>query len=71
MATTLADVLTRRTRAHLRDRAACRAAAADVADLLAPERGWDAAETARQVADYRAMCDAEVAAAATTAGSSA
>jgi glycerol-3-phosphate dehydrogenase len=71
MATTLADVLTRRTRAHLRDRAACHAAAADVAELLAPELGWDAAETARQVTDYRAMCDAEVAAAATTAGSSA
>jgi glycerol-3-phosphate dehydrogenase len=71
MATTLADVLTRRTRAHLRDRAACHAAAADVAELLAPELGWDAAETARQVTDYRAMCDAEVAAAAATAGSSA
>jgi glycerol-3-phosphate dehydrogenase len=71
MATTLADVLVRRTRAHLRDRAACRSAAADVAELLAPELAWDVAETARQVADYRAMCDAEVAAAATTAGSSA
>lgn len=64
MATTLTDVLTRRTRAHLHDRAACRAAAPDVAALLEPELGWDAAETARQVADYLALCDAEEAAAA-------
>jgi glycerol-3-phosphate dehydrogenase len=71
MATTLTDVLVRRTRAHLRDRAACYAAAADVAALLAPELGWNPDETARQVAEYQAMCDAEVAAAASTAGSSA
>ena len=63
MATTLDDVLVRRTRAHLFDRSATLAVAADVADLLAPELGWDAAETERQVARYRALCDAEEAAA--------
>jgi glycerol-3-phosphate dehydrogenase len=70
MATTLVDVLARRTRAHLHDRAACLAAAPDVAALLGRELGWSAAEVVRQVDDYRAMCAAEVAAAA-TAGSSA
>ena len=50
MALTLLDVLARRTRALLRDRAATVAAAPDVAALLAPLLGWDSAETARQVA---------------------
>ncbi len=63
MATTLIDVLTRRTRAHLEDRAACFAAAPDVARLLAPDLGWDADETSRQIADYRNLCAAEIAAA--------
>jgi glycerol-3-phosphate dehydrogenase len=52
MATTLVDVLTRRTRAHLLDRAATQAAAADVAALIAPELGWDDVETKRQVEEY-------------------
>jgi glycerol-3-phosphate dehydrogenase len=59
MATTLIDVVCRRTRAHLRDRAATLAAAPSVAALLAAELGWDAAETDRQVAAYRALCAAE------------
>ena len=63
MATTLVDVLTRRTRAHLQDRAACLAAAPDVADLLAGELGWDTAETADQVAAYGRLCDDELEAA--------
>ena len=67
MATTLDDVLLRRTRAHLRDRAACLAAAADVATLLARELGWNAAETERQVAAYRDLCAAEERAARTGA----
>jgi glycerol-3-phosphate dehydrogenase len=71
MATTLVDVLARRTRAHLHDRAACLAATLAIAELIGRELGWTADEAARQVADYRAMCAAEVAAAATTAGSSA
>jgi len=70
MATTLADVLARRTRAHLHDRAACLAAATGVAELLGRELGWSAAEVARQVDEYRAICAAELAA-ATPAGSSA
>jgi glycerol-3-phosphate dehydrogenase len=71
MAITLIDVLARRTRAHLHDRGACLAAAPDIAELLGQELGWTVAEVARQVDDYRAMCDAEVAAAVTPAGSSA
>ena len=62
MATTLVDVFARRTRAHLLDRAACLAAAPDVAALLGRELDWSADEVARQVADYRALCAAEVAA---------
>ena len=53
MATTLEDVLARRTRAHLLDRAATLAAAPDVADLLAKELGWDARERDRQLAELR------------------
>ena len=52
MATTLDDVLARRTRARLRDAAATAAAAADVAALVAPELGWTPAEQAEQVARY-------------------
>ena len=64
MATTLDDVLTRRTRARLFDRDAARRAATSTAVLLAAELGWDAAEQARQVADFEARCDEETAAAA-------
>jgi glycerol-3-phosphate dehydrogenase len=63
MATTLVDVVTRRTRAHLQDRAACLAAAPDVARLLAPELGWDHDETAAQVDAYRTLCATEALAA--------
>ncbi len=59
MATTLTDVLTRRTRAHLLDRAATLTAAPAVAELLAGELGWDADETARQLADYVALAEHE------------
>jgi glycerol-3-phosphate dehydrogenase len=62
MATTLDDVLLRRTRAHLHDRNACLAAAEDVAALLAAELGWTADQQAAQVAAYRALCDAELSA---------
>lgn len=55
MATTLVDVLARRTRAHLLDRSATLAAAPAVAELLAPELGWDEVETKRQVEDYGAV----------------
>ena len=61
MATTLVDVLTRRTRAHLFDRVATLAAAPDVAQLLASELGWDAAEGERQLADYHDLVARELA----------
>ena len=65
MATTLDDVLTRRTRAHLEDRAATISAAPAIAELIAPELGWDSDETGRQVEQYMALCDAEISAAQT------
>lgn len=63
MATTLVDVLTRRTRAHLQNRLACLDAAPSVAELLATELGWDDADVATQIAAYRGLCDDELAAA--------
>src|SRR5262249_13577416 len=59
MAPTLADVLSRRTRARLLARDGGRAAAADVARLLAPELGWDEARVAREVDEYRSGVDRE------------
>ncbi len=53
MARTVDDVLSRRTRARLLARDASAAAADSVAALLAPELGWDAAETQRQADAYR------------------
>jgi glycerol-3-phosphate dehydrogenase len=55
MATTLDDVLSRRTRARLLARDASVAAAPAVARLVAPELGWDAAA---QDAEVRAYVDA-------------
>ncbi len=63
MATTLVDVLTRRTRAHLQNRTACLDAAPVVAELLSVELGWDDDETAAQIESYRRLCDDELAAA--------
>jgi glycerol-3-phosphate dehydrogenase len=60
MATTVDDILSRRTRARLETRDASADAAAAVAVLLAPELGWDEAEQTRQVADYRARIDEEL-----------
>jgi glycerol-3-phosphate dehydrogenase len=54
MATTLDDVLSRRTRARLLGRDATAAAADEVASLLAPELGWSQADVAEQVERYRA-----------------
>ncbi|MET0325783.1 MAG: FAD-dependent oxidoreductase, partial [Ilumatobacteraceae bacterium] len=59
MATTLTDVLLRRTRAHLFDRPATLAAAPAVAALMAGELGWDADEIARQLAAYDVLVAAE------------
>ena len=54
MAVTLDDVLSRRTRARLRNRDAAAAAADAVADLVGAELGWSESERAAQVAAYRA-----------------
>jgi glycerol-3-phosphate dehydrogenase len=66
MATTLDDVLARRTRAHLFDRAASLSAAPAVAALIGAELGWDADEIARQVTEYRRICESEQHASAVT-----
>ena len=63
MATTLVDVVTRRTRCHLIDRAATVVAAPGIADLLGTELGWSDTERDRQVAEYLALAAREVAAA--------
>jgi glycerol-3-phosphate dehydrogenase len=54
MATTVDDVLSRRTRARLLARDASLAAAPAVARLLAGELGWDDAECDRQARTYAA-----------------
>jgi glycerol-3-phosphate dehydrogenase len=59
MARTLDDVLTRRTRARLLARDDSAAAADDTAALVGRELGWDDAERARQVKEYRAAVAAE------------
>ncbi len=56
MATTLDDVLARRTRAHLFDRRASLAAAPTVAGLMAEELRWSPEETERQLRAYRRLC---------------
>ncbi|MFO0980683.1 MAG: glycerol-3-phosphate dehydrogenase/oxidase [Planctomycetota bacterium] len=53
---TLADVLERRLPIAALDVAAARAAAARAARLVAPILGWDAAEQARQIADFESAC---------------
>jgi glycerol-3-phosphate dehydrogenase len=68
MATTVDDVLARRTRARLQARAASARAATDVAALMAPELGWTAEEAAAQVEAYVALVDAERDAPALAAG---
>jgi glycerol-3-phosphate dehydrogenase len=62
MAVTLADVLTRRTRALILNRAASMQAAPDVAALVGAELGWDSAERDRQVGRLRAEAEVELAA---------
>jgi glycerol-3-phosphate dehydrogenase len=59
MALSLDDVLSRRTRARLLDRAATLAAAARVAQLIAVELGWDHDETQRQLAEFHDSIAAE------------
>lgn len=59
MARSVDDVLSRRTRARLYGRADSAAAADAVAELIAPELGWDASTAAASAAEYRALCDHE------------
>ncbi len=59
MATTLTDVLDRRTRARLQDRDATAAAAHDVARLIGPLLGWDDDRSTAEAALYRAALAAE------------
>ncbi len=59
MATTLDDVLSRRTRARLRARDATAAAAADVAAVVGDELGWTEDVRAAEVERYRAAAARE------------
>ncbi|MFM8265329.1 MAG: FAD-dependent oxidoreductase, partial [Acidimicrobiia bacterium] len=59
---TLDDVLSRRTRGLLYDRDASARAAREVAQLIAPELGWDAARVDREVRHFEEVCNREVAA---------
>jgi glycerol-3-phosphate dehydrogenase len=62
MARTLEDVLSRRTRALLRDRDATTAAAPAVAALVAPTLGWSAADVSAECARFDAVAARERAA---------
>jgi glycerol-3-phosphate dehydrogenase len=62
-ASTIDDVLSRRTRARLLDRDAAVAAAPGVAELIGPELGWDDDERQRQLTTFLASCADEAAAA--------
>jgi glycerol-3-phosphate dehydrogenase len=67
MATSLLDLLTRRTRAHLQDARATLRAAPAVADLVADEFWWTRQECTRQVELYRDLVEHEFRAAGLTA----
>jgi glycerol-3-phosphate dehydrogenase len=66
MATTLDDVLTRRTRSRLLDRRACVGVAPAVADLIAPLLGWTDDERSKNLAEFMDECAREEAAAVVT-----
>ena len=63
MATSVEDILSRRTRALLLDRTATERAAAAVADLVAPVLGWDDREKQEQTEQFLAVCRRETEAA--------
>lgn len=62
MATSLDDILTRRTRARLQHRQNTKASAKEIAELVAPYAGWDADEIQQQVAQFIDECAREDAA---------
>ncbi len=66
MTTSLVDLLTRRTRAHLMDARATHIAAPSIAKVVATELGWDDDETDRQVRTYRTLVECEFVAAGLT-----
>lgn len=63
MATSLVDLLTRRTRAHLHDARATLAGAPAVARLVAPVLNWDEEQIKVQIDEYRALVEDEFSAA--------
>jgi glycerol-3-phosphate dehydrogenase len=63
MVVTLDDLLSRRTRGLLYDRDASVRAAREVAQLIAPELGWDASRVEHEVRQFEDVCNREVAAA--------
>jgi len=66
MATSLVDLVTRRTRAHLHDARSTLAAATAIARLVAADLRWSDDDVTRQVGDYRALVEREFAAAGLT-----
>lgn len=66
MATSLVDLLARRTRAHLQNARAALDAAPRIARLVAPSFGWDENEIASQIRAYEALVISEFAAAGIT-----
>ena len=63
MATSLVDLLTRRTRAHLHDARATLDAAPTIAALVAKEMGWSDTDVAAHVEAYRSLVEHEFSAA--------
>jgi glycerol-3-phosphate dehydrogenase len=63
MTTSLIDLLTRRTRAHLQDARATLTAAPAIAQLVAVELSWGSDDQKHQVDAYRALVDYEFSAA--------
>jgi glycerol-3-phosphate dehydrogenase len=66
MATSLVDLLTRRTRAHLYDARAARKAAPVIAELVGPELGWDVERREHEVQQYEDLVRREFSAAGLT-----
>jgi glycerol-3-phosphate dehydrogenase len=66
MTTSLVDLLTRRTRAHLHDARATLRGAPGVAALVADELGWDGGDVQRELAEYESLVRREFSAAGLT-----
>jgi glycerol-3-phosphate dehydrogenase len=66
MTTSLIDLLTRRTRAHLHDARATLVGSARVAALVADELGWDGKDVTRELNAYASLVQREFGAAGLT-----